>query len=47
MTIYKTAQGYEVASIIAGYRVKRHYIGHSKREAVRLFQEENMKGGRV
>lgn len=34
----------EVSDIIGGYLVRRVYYGYTKREAVRLFRAETMKG---
>ena len=41
MTVRKTMQGYEVSDIIDGYRVHKHYIGYTKREAIVLFKKEH------
>lgn len=39
--VRKTTQGYEVSDIINGYRVHKHYIGYTKREAITLFKREH------
>ncbi len=39
MTIERTIQGWRVSAMHHGYRVSQHYIGYTRREAVRLFRE--------
>jgi len=42
MTIEKTSEGaYRITEIIGGYLVTRRYYGYTKKEAVKLFKEEN------
>jgi len=42
MTIEKTVEGaYRITAIIGGYLVTRRYYGYTKKEAVKLFKEEN------
>jgi hypothetical protein len=37
MTTRKTPEGIEVSEIINGLRIKRHYVGHTTKEALNLF----------
>lgn len=40
MNVYKNINGYWIIEdIIRGYFVKRVYIGYTKKEAIKLFQE--------
>ena len=39
MTIESTIQGWRVSTVHAGYRISQHYIGYTRREAVRLFRK--------
>lgn len=40
MNIERTTQGWRVSDIIRGYRVSKHYIGYTKKEAKTQFKEE-------
>jgi hypothetical protein len=40
MNITKTNGGYLISAIVGGYRVSKFYMGHQKREAVKLFRVE-------
>lgn len=44
MSITKIPGGWCVAEMIGGYRVKRLYIGYTKREALREFRAEFKRG---
>lgn len=38
MTVTRTSEGWECATVKNGYRMHRHYIGYTKREAIREFR---------
>ena len=38
MLVTRTIQGYMCATIVRGTLVHRHYIGYTRREAMRLFR---------
>jgi len=42
MSIERTVQGWRISDIVHGYRVSQHYIGYTKREAIRLFRAQYM-----
>lgn len=39
--VRRTTQGYEVSDIMNGYRVHKHYIGYTKKDAVAAFKQEH------
>jgi len=43
MIIVKDRNGYLISDVIDGYRVARRYVGHTKRDATRLFRQETKK----
>lgn len=38
ISTYRTFQGWECAAVVGGYRRHLHYIGFTKREAIREFR---------
>lgn len=39
MTIEKTSQGIRITDIVKGEYISKHYIGYSKKEAVKRFKQ--------
>ena len=41
MIVVRNLDGsYSISDVIDGYRVARRYVGHTKRDALRLFRRE-------
>jgi hypothetical protein len=38
VTVERTLQGWRVSAMLKGYRVSKHYIGYTKRDAIRMFK---------